>query len=208
MKKKIISAILTIAMILTVATGALASTNTGNSNIEFEKGSVIIIDPPTEPLDPDDPNNPDDPYNWGLDGRDIEFGKHAITPKHETYDSLNTPGLLIFSGDSEVTAFTVTVGIENFLLANNAVTMKDFELGLRPVDVAGITTNKTATVSVKDIEIGEGDAAKKILDVVTTGATDFEFYAGEWDADLFVVGGSVTTAGKATAAMTWTVVND
>ena len=207
MKKKIIAVTLILAMSFGLATVAFANPFAGNSNIEFIRGDVIIIDPPDEPQDPEDPDNPDDPYNWNLGGKDIEFGRHEITPAHMTYDAENVPAILIFSGDSTVQSFTVTVEINDFLLAG-AVTMRDFELGLDPVDPAGFSSNSAASVLVSGTGIGSADDAATIFGVTMTGGSDFEYYAGEWEADLFVVGGSVTTAGAATAAMTWSVVHD
>jgi len=209
MKKKIIATTLILALSLSLAAAAMAVSVPGQGTIVFDRGGVLIIDPPESPLNANDLNNPNDPYNWNLGGKDISFGQQIITRANLTYRSDETADLLVWSGNGNVRGFHVVVGIDDFYVGGT-VTMRDFELTLTATTPAGRSTFSPATVNVRSMAegIGAGETQNVFSVNIPAGSSNYEYYAGSWNADLFVIGASATLAGEAKAAMTWNVVVD
>jgi hypothetical protein len=160
MKRKFVTAVLVLAMIMSMGTIAMAeepteptetkptpaTTDKGDAGIAYEKGKIEITDP-DDPLIPDEEDDDDDekegPWSFVTD-RDIDFGKHDVltnVQEHRFASWLESRsadkeyvGLVVRNGT--VTKYQVVVGIDPFYATSEQApngkiqTLQGFELEL------------------------------------------------------------------------------
>jgi len=138
MKRKFVTAVLVLAMIMGMGTIAMAEESSevkgkGEAGIEYIKGEIEVI----EPNDPDIPKD----GGWNATSRDIDFGKHDLVQnvteqryaswmEHRTAGT-DYVGITIRNGT--LAALSVSVEIEKFYVDPTGAkieTLTGFELDL------------------------------------------------------------------------------
>lgn len=198
MSRKILVAILTLALTLALAApAAFAAETKSNGDIGFN----VYDDTDDGITDEDDDDIPDDFWDTVSKTRDLDFGTVDASLDNTDYTSVNDAGLAVKCGSD---TWTVTVGIDDFYLLDaagdktTAKTLNGFTLTLTP-DTSSITEIGIATIA----------PVAQPIDTTTTGniATGTKGISGcNYTGTLSVVGGTAIADTEAQAELTWNFV--